>query len=172
MTEGEQDKGQGPPLARYAGAGKYEAFTTKWHYLKENRMRRAKARNDAFRQQISMNILKLFYLLPYDGNTDFIHSLCSSNGACNRQALSKTYINMERLSHEAKTLQKSIFCGNFLRAAALLFFFISFLCGKSSLLRRRPGRLPGSHALRRRLQKMICPFFQQNFASYPAMWET
>ena len=26
---------------------------------------------DAFRQQISMNILKLFYLLPYDGNTDF-----------------------------------------------------------------------------------------------------
>ena len=65
MSEGEQDKGQGPPLARYAGA-------TKWHYyLKEKQNAARESEDDAFRQQISMNILKLFYLLPYDGNTDF-----------------------------------------------------------------------------------------------------
>ena len=52
--------------------GKYEAFTTKWHYyLKEKQNAARESEDDAFRQQISMNILKLFYLLPYDGNTDF-----------------------------------------------------------------------------------------------------
>ena len=50
----------------------YEAFTTKWHYyLKEKQNAARESEDDAFRQQISMNILKLFYLLPYDGNTDF-----------------------------------------------------------------------------------------------------
>ena len=49
-----------------------EAFTTKWHYyLKEKQNAARESEDDAFRQQISMNILKLFYLLPYDGNTDF-----------------------------------------------------------------------------------------------------
>ena len=52
--------------------GKYEAFTTEWHYyLKEKQNAARESEDDAFRQQISMNILKLFYLLPYDGNTDF-----------------------------------------------------------------------------------------------------
>ena len=52
--------------------GKYEAFTIEWHYyLKEKQNAARESEDDAFRQQISMNILKLFYLLPYDGNTDF-----------------------------------------------------------------------------------------------------
>lgn len=52
--------------------GKYEAFTTEWHYyLKKKQNAARESEDDAFRQQISMNILKLFYLLPYDGNTDF-----------------------------------------------------------------------------------------------------
>ena len=52
--------------------GKYEAFTTKWHYyLKEKQNAARESEDDAFRQQISMNILKLFYLLPYDTKTDF-----------------------------------------------------------------------------------------------------
>lgn len=52
--------------------GKYEAFTTEWHYyLKKKQNAARESEDDAFRQQISMSILKLFYLLPYDGNTDF-----------------------------------------------------------------------------------------------------
>lgn len=52
--------------------GKYEAFTNEWHYyLKEKQNEARRTEDDALRQQISMGILKLFYLLPYDTKTDF-----------------------------------------------------------------------------------------------------
>ena len=72
MSEGEQDEGQGPPLARYAGAWEIRSLYDKMALLSEGKQNAAReSEDDAFRQQISMNILKLFYLLPYDGNTDF-----------------------------------------------------------------------------------------------------
>ena len=50
----------------------YEAFTNEWHYyLKEKQNEARRTEDDALRQQISMGILKLFYLLPYDTKTDF-----------------------------------------------------------------------------------------------------
>ena len=52
--------------------GKYEAFTNEWHYyLKEKQNEARRTEDDALQQQISMGILKLFYLLPYDTKTDF-----------------------------------------------------------------------------------------------------
>ncbi len=145
MSEGEQDKGQGPPLARYTRAGKYEAFTTKWHYyLKEKQNAARESEDDAFRQQISMNILKLFYLLPYDGNTIFIHSL-QLEWSLQQTSIKQKHILTGEAVARSENTTKSIFCGNFLRAAALPCFFISFR-KKTFLLRRRPGRLPGSHA--------------------------
>ena len=40
-------------------------------YLKEKQNEARRTEDDALRQQISMGILKLFYLLPYDTKTDF-----------------------------------------------------------------------------------------------------
>lgn len=68
MSEGEQDKGQGPPLARYAGAWEIRSLYDKMALLSEGKTEcGARKQDDAFQRQISMNILKLFYLLPYDG---------------------------------------------------------------------------------------------------------
>ena len=105
--------------------GKYEAFTTKWHYyLKEKQNAARESEDDAFRQQISMNILKLFYLLPYDGNTDFYTQFADRT---------------KRKHYKIYILWKFFF----VRQPSC--FFISFR-RKTFLLRRRPGRLPGSHA--------------------------
>lgn len=52
--------------------GKYEAFINQWHYyLKEKQEQACGTTDDAVRQEISMVILKMFYLLPYDGQKDF-----------------------------------------------------------------------------------------------------
>ena len=40
-------------------------------YLKEKQNEARRTEDDALQQQISMGILKLFYLLPYDTKTDF-----------------------------------------------------------------------------------------------------
>ena len=43
-----------------------------WHYyLKKKQNEARRTEDDALQQQISMGILKLFYLLPYDTKTDF-----------------------------------------------------------------------------------------------------
>ena len=123
--------------------GKYEAFTTKWHYyLKEKQNAARESEDDAFRQQISMNILKLFYLLPYDGNTDFY---------------------TEAVARSENTT-KSIFCGNFSSCGSppvFLYRFVGKLSCSGVDQEGFPGLTPPPAAAENDL-----PIFQQNFASY------
>ena len=125
-------------------------------------MRRAKARTMHSGSRISMNILKLFYLLPYDGNTDFIHSL-QIEWSLQQTSIKKTYINREAVARSENTT-KSIFCGgNFSSCGSPSCFLYRFV-GKFSCS-GVPGRLPGLTPPSTAAENDL-PVFQQNFAGY------
>ena len=63
------------PLGRLYENGTFSYFLQvsecPHYYLKEKQNEARRTEDDALQQQISMGILKLFYLLPYDTKTDF-----------------------------------------------------------------------------------------------------
>lgn len=52
--------------------GRYETFILEWHgFLKELEERLSRAEGGEARKQVSMYVLKCFYLQPFEGNRDF-----------------------------------------------------------------------------------------------------
>lgn len=144
--------------------GKYEAFTTKWHYyLKEKQNAARESEDDAFRQQISMNILKCFICFRMTEIQIFIHSL-QLEWSLQQTSIKQKHILTGEAVARSENTTKSIFCGNFSSCGSLLFFYNRFV-GKLSCSgvdqEGFPGLTPPPAAAENDL-----PIFQQNFASY------
>lgn len=51
---------------------RYEKFVFDWHcFLKRLEKEMEERQDPAFSKEVSMDVLKLFYFTPYDGNQDF-----------------------------------------------------------------------------------------------------
>ena len=86
-------------------------------------MRRGESEDDAFRQQISMNILKLFYLLRMTEIQIFIHSL-QLEWSLQQTSIKQKHILTGEAVARSENTTKSIFGGNFSSCGSPPVFYI------------------------------------------------
>ena len=64
---------------------RYEKYICDWHYFIKELQNRCMTGEEGYMKKVSMTVLQVFYLTPYDGNLDFYEQFYDRMNVCQRE---------------------------------------------------------------------------------------